>query len=336
MGKYCTKCGKELNSQGRCESCPPAKPTEVLNKLIVLGKKIIAFCLDCLGFGSSTPGETVDIFERSKKVVPDCVKPNEDEIPIRQYNIAKLRSRILQKYAEGKLMATNKRILFRAAGFSLTGRTALQYEFNVGEIGGIDIKKSYRLSFLNILGGVLMAGLVSEPFKRLFEAFNDASVLWSCIVGCLVSLALAASFLLLKKKFWLKFVLLSCAMGTMTGINSISSTAMELATGNYVFGFIDAISMLITVVWLFNLMIVGMVPELRMVIKTKSAGETVHIRKKVWGFFLKQHNEYTDFGEVLPWTDTDKAINELGALIDDIQTMGDYAIEKWKEEDMHD
>ena len=51
------------------------------------------------------------------------------------------------------------------------------------------------------------------------------------------------------------------------------------------------------------------------------------------GFSLKNHNEYTGFSEVLPWTDTDKAINEIGAMIDDLQTMGDYAIEKWKEED---
>ena len=28
-------------------------------------------------------------------------------------------------------------------------------------------------------------------------------------------------------------------------------------------------------------------------------------------------------------------IRELGAMIDDIQTMGDYAIEKWKEEDQN-
>ena len=41
--------------------------------------------------------------------------------------------------------------------------------------------------------------------------------------------------------------------------------------------------------------------------------------------------EYTDFSEVLPGKDLDAMINELGALIDDIQTLGDIAIENWKE-----
>ena len=41
--------------------------------------------------------------------------------------------------------------------------------------------------------------------------------------------------------------------------------------------------------------------------------------------------EYTDFGEVRPGKDTDLMITELGTLIDDIQTIGDMAIDKWKE-----
>ena len=48
--------------------------------------------------------------------------------------------------------------------------------------------------------------------------------------------------------------------------------------------------------------------------------------------FFKQHQEYTGFSEVLPWYDTDKVSEELGAIINDLQTTGDMAIEIWKED----
>ena len=72
------------------------------------------------------------------------------------------------------------------------------------------------------------------------------------------------------------------------------------------------------------------VPNLIFSVKTKSASDAVQIRRRVWGLFFKQPQEYTGFSEVLPWDDTEKVSEELGALINDLQTMGDMAIEKWK------
>lgn len=331
MAKYCTKCGKELNNQGRCESCPPSPVMNIFCNILSVIKKGAALCLDRMGFGCGTAEETIDMFERNKKIVPDCVKPNEGEIPIRQYNIAKLRSRILQKYAEGRLQVTNKRIIFRATGFTLTGRTALQHEFAISEIGGIEVKKSFRISFLTMLLSILLACLVSEPFNLIFEKFNDAATTASCVIGCLVALALIVPFFLLKKKFWLKYILLSLAMGIMSGINGLMSTAVDIITGGYVFDIIDAVSSVVTFFWIFNLVIVSFVPDLRICIKTKGAGEAVQIRKQTIGISTKEDGEYTGFSEIVPGKDTDAAILEIGALIDDIQTMGDYAIEKWQD-----
>ena len=79
------------------------------------------------------------------------------------------------------------------------------------------------------------------------------------------------------------------------------------------------------------MILVCLVPDLRICIKSKSFGEGIMIRRKIWGIFFKQPNEYTDFSEVLPWSDTDKAIDELGAIIHDVQTSGNYNIDKWKE-----
>jgi hypothetical protein len=48
--------------------------------------------------------------------------------------------------------------------------------------------------------------------------------------------------------------------------------------------------------------------------------------------FLAKEDKYSGFAEILPWTDTDIAIKEVGTIIDDIKTMGDAAIEKWKQD----
>ena len=55
-----------------------------------------------------------DPYERDVPIVPDCIEPEENEIVVKQYNIAKLRTRIKFMKAEGRLMVTNRRVLFRA------------------------------------------------------------------------------------------------------------------------------------------------------------------------------------------------------------------------------
>ena len=41
--------------------------------------------------------------------------------------------------------------------------------------------------------------------------------------------------------------------------------------------------------------------------------------------------EYSGFAEVIPWEDADLAIKEIGAIINDVKTLGDMGVEKWKD-----
>jgi len=43
----------------------------------------------------------------------------------------------------------------------------------------------------------------------------------------------------------------------------------------------------------------------------------------------KSGDDYSGFAEILPWEDTELAINELGTMIADLQQQGNYAVEKW-------
>ena len=328
MARFCTKCGKELDTYGRCVSCVANKKKPLAN----IAKRFLAFFMTRLGAGCATQEETLDIFERKQPIVPGIITPNDGETPIKQYDIAKLRTPFLLKKAEGRLQVTNKRVIFRAAGISPAGKNTLQYEFRIDEIGGLDIKKSHRLSIMNVLLTIILTGIINSFISDFFGMIEDYSARWASLICYGVSITALALFFLLKRKFWLKYLALSFALGANIGIYNFSIAALDTFLGNFVFGLSEAVLLTTGVMWLVSLIFVCFVPDLRIVIKTKSASEAIQIRRKVRGTFGKQPVEHTDFSSVCPWTDTNQAILELGAMIDDIQTMGDYAIEKWKEE----
>jgi hypothetical protein len=103
-----------------------------------------------MGIGSPERNAT-DTYERGMKIVPDCISANENEVPVKQYNIAVLRSLLKFERAEGRVQVTNKRVILRAAGRSIGGRTTLQHEFAINEIAGIEARRNYKFSFLYLI-----------------------------------------------------------------------------------------------------------------------------------------------------------------------------------------
>jgi hypothetical protein len=63
--------------------------------------------------------------------------------------------------AEGRIQVTNKRVIFRAAGRSIAGRTTLQHEFAIDEIAGIEAQNNFKFSFLYVVFAALIMALAS-------------------------------------------------------------------------------------------------------------------------------------------------------------------------------
>ena len=108
-----------------------------------------------MGIGSPERNAT-DTYEREMAIIPECISANENEIPVKQYNIAVMRNLLKFERAEGRMQVTNKRVVFRAAGRSVGGRTILQHEFAVDEIAGIEANNNYKFSFLYLIFAVLI------------------------------------------------------------------------------------------------------------------------------------------------------------------------------------
>jgi hypothetical protein len=284
-----------------------------------------AFCTKCgrslkLESPKSTGYYKKDYYERDRLIYPDCIVSTADseypEIPIKQYNLVKMRTWYKSEKAEGRLQITNKRILFRATGKSPYGKTVVQSEFNIAEIGGIEIRKGTVFSvgyfllclipFINTLmffGFIPLSGII-DVFYTLTqnrsvindELFNELAI---------VIMVFSLSPLKFKHNQLLKMV--------------FAFVAMAMASG--VLFWVAAVVTLITIVAFASRQTIAFV------IKSKGATTGIDIRRSS----SKEHQEFTGFNEVTPWEDSEAAISELGAIINDIQVDANGAIERWRE-----
>ncbi|MCL2441770.1 MAG: hypothetical protein FWD14_08510 [Treponema sp.] len=136
---------------------------ESVNSLIGCDSKVCSFfrfMKNKMGIGSPEKN-AADTYERGMRIVPDCIKANDNEVPVKQYNIAVLRTLFKFERAEGRLQITNKRIILRAAGRSVGGRTTLQHEFAINEVAGIEARNNFKFSFLFLVFALFIINFTS-------------------------------------------------------------------------------------------------------------------------------------------------------------------------------
>ena len=274
-----------------------------------------------IGLGEPETND-VDYYERNLNIVPQCVDADSGEIPIKQYDISILRTRLLFMRSEGRLQVTNKRVIFRATGRSLMGRTTLQHEFAIDEIAGTKIRKDHRLSFLNLIGSCFLMALGGYISMTLMTAVYGGGTLLAGILAIVLSVLSLVPFFALRKMFPLKLLYLSVAFAAVMTMWRAAGEPKNLwLVPMVILGFLA----------IFTVFVICFVPNLILVVETKGTQPSVEIRRKEWFLFnLGNKPDYTGFAEVLPWRDTEMAIIELWAMISDIQKYGDSAIEMWK------
>ena len=166
---FCTRCGKQLEEGAVCECSASTLPRINTAKAQGFWESM----KNRMGIGEPERNAT-DTYERDMKIVPECISANENEIPVKQYNIAVLRNLIRFERAEGRLQVTNKRVVFRAAGRSIGGRTTLQQEFAIDELAGIEAQRNYRFGFIYLLFGIIIVGVMTMLSAGIFGSIDSA------------------------------------------------------------------------------------------------------------------------------------------------------------------
>ena len=326
---YCKYCGKEL-ATGEEHKCDK-RPTFI---------RFMSWLFDRSGVENPFRNRN-EIYEREQKITPDNIALDDGEIPVKQYNVGILRSRMRFQRSEGRLQITNKRVLFRATGYSPAGKTTYQHAFSLDKIDGVEIHKDRRFRVPDFLFALLWDGL-SAALCMMWAAFIEGGLGMEGFGRVLASILVAgigvgaiAHFFWKQKKFFSKMLLTGIARG---GVLAILLTIIEAASGTFteivaipsviLWGIVYLV---LSVLYYVSLFLFVVKPNLMIEIKTSSGSPGIQIKHKEISFIWHKCEEFSGFTEILPWEDTDLAIEEVATVIDDIKTLGDFGVEKWKQ-----
>lgn len=288
-----------------------------------------------------------ETYERGKKIVPDCIGTNDDETPIRQYDIAILETNLKNMRAEGRLQVTNQRIIFRAAGRSMAGKTLVQHSFSLQEVGGVEVRRDARFGVGNLIMGAVAALIVAGIFGIISQQIYASNAVGGFVFALVIGIAGLVPFFMIKKQFFIKVLCCSAGLGSLLGASLSSSLSSFLGMGSFgdmwgldsswysgansgvnvaqfspILLIIAAIAGILAII---ALILSSIRPNFVFVIKTKSAAGIVEIRRK------NKNEEYTGYEEVLPGIDADKAVKEINAMINDVTVRGVHALKSWAE-----
>lgn len=342
MAKYCTRCGKPLEE---C-TCNRTSTNTNATDLLQANMSGLAKLKTRMGIGEPETN-AVPNYERGMKIIPDCVKPSEGEIPVKQYTVAELRNRLLGitiGKAEGRIEVTNKRVIFRALGKCISGRMTLQEEFAIDEIAGIEVRREFTTTVIDFLIGLIISTIGTAVGLAITSYISSTAP--RVIVALLFGIAALVPFFLLYRKWGLKLLLSGLSFGLLAGGTGAFGRYGMASLLNGMFGgsrsemivpiLVCIIPAIVALgVLIANLFLYAIRPNLVLVIKTKSSSEAIDIQRKKTGLlgflFNNDTKEHTGYTEVLPMRNVEFSIRELGAIISDIQKFGDFGIEKWQE-----
>jgi len=291
---------------------------------------------------------------QSFRLLEDNLAPAEGESEVKSYHCTSFKSALLNLKAEGHLVVTNKRVVFHASGASFAGKSILQSEVPIEDVSGISIYKGSYLSFMHLLGafflsaiiggianGILVGiiksvidSIVSNPQSLNTDTLNSAQtgiqvVLWILAIGCFVVSFFIARKNIFRSAFAATSTLLFIELGGLASITSIVQSYMfsqQTGGGNswiIILGGLVGLYALACMFWYARR------PTMSLTVGSKGGSSTPIAISGISSFGLYN----TSASKALsaePAEDAEALLKELGALIMDIQVMGDLGIKRWR------
>ena len=315
MNNYCKHCGAKL-TPGEEHNCPK----------LSWWSKIKNYFLGLIKYNDNTENN-IDFYERGQKIIPDTIAADNGEITVKQYDLAILRTRHKLTRAEGRMQITNKRLIFRATGRSPAGKTTYQSEFSMDKIDGVEIRRDYRFLFWDFFANSWLAGLAYGigTLIGVLCVKNDRLLLE--ILALLLGLSTVAPFFVLKNKFITKLLAISSGAGCATPVLALSLTFGR----NTMAIFASIIVFVLMILYAISMFMSFFKPNLIVEVKTSGGTPGMQIKHRYASYLIwHKMEENSGFAEILPGKDAELATQEIGAIINDIKTLGDFGVEKWK------
>lgn len=306
MANFCTKCGNPI---GECTCAATRAPAKKSNFMTIR---------DFFGVRESDNHlSTADCFERDKEIAPDLIKLSEGEYPIKQFEVGRVRSRSTFSWGYTRIQVTNKRLIQRTVGRSVIGKDIGYNEYAIDDVIGINYTRGKQFS-MNDFAIICAIAIV-------ILLLGGALGLLGIVIPIILTV-LAVGFLVFmlgiqkQSNNFLLSLVTSFTLGTWVGsmiknMDNGEDVAVAICIGGALIFLIMALVFAIRF---------ALLPSISLVVRTKSfhtAAAAVATRR----LFAVTRPE-----TILPGKDCEKAIREIGAIITDVQTIGDAAVEKWR------
>ena len=245
---------------------------------------------------------------------------------------------------DGYLTVTNKRVVYFAEGSSVygaAGNSKLYNEVPIADVANLSLKKGTRFSLLRLLCGLIVglfsAGVVTMMLSMLLVFLTVAdSGISSYLLRIGLFLQLSVASLLIVYSFSVsresigRVTLASSSLALLLSIPVLAlARAGGLQSSHSIYQTGMAIlSVPLSCYWLWCLYWFVRREYLTMAIRSKTNWPpSIQIAGVSWWGRINVAAELA-YG-MAPAVDADTMFKELGAMVTDIQTLGDHGIQKW-------
>ncbi len=263
----------------------------------------------------------------------------ESEKIVKSYHCTSLISKILRLKAEGYLNITNKRVIFFALGSSFAGPSIFDSELPIEDVSGISTYKGYYFSLKHLIGVIIssffFSFLVESIFGyliyRIFEE-NQYSKGPQIIFWILAFLSFFISLLIKKDNIWKANLSATCTLFFLSvggiGIaeellaNFFQGVSIDKFKWGLIFGSISFVYHCLCLFWY------SCRETISLFIGSKGGTSTPIAISGIAGIGLRDTTALKAL-TAEPAKDAEEMIREIGAIILDIQTLGEMGIQKW-------
>jgi hypothetical protein len=265
----------------------------------------------------------------------DHLTPAEGETAVRSYHCTSLSSRLLSLKAEGHLTVTNKRVVFYAAGSSYGGKSVLHSEVPIADVSGINSYKGTYFSLSHLLAAlvvsfilgnvaaVIISGIILASLRNSFD-FSSAQTTFLVLAIA----AVGGSFFIPRNRIW-RSVVATCGAALLIGVGGISIIGSVLGSllgggGGWrvLLGVAAAIYALMCMFWYARR------ETISLAVGSKGGSSTPIAISGISSMGLYNTAAQRALSAA-PAQDAEAMIRELGAMVTDIQALGDFGIHKW-------
>jgi len=284
----------------------------------------------------------------SFKLIGKYLSPAEGEVVVRTYHCTNLSPvfALIGLKTDGYLTVTNKRVVYFAEGSSVYGAAGNSKRYDevpLADVANISLSRGTRFSFLRLLCGLLFgqipAGIItlilsgvlsvlggadsgSNPYLLRFGVFLQLSVATLLVFRSLsIPRESVVRFMLAASGLSLVLSVPALALAQGSGVKLLPSIYQSAMT---------ILSIPLVCYWLWCLYWFIRREYLTMAIRSKTNWPpSIRIAGVSWWGRINVAADLA-YG-MAPAIDADAMFKELGAMVTDIQTLGDHGIKKWSQ-----